>query len=130
MTRTDRIWRCSENKFRNMSHLRNGVIKKRQLFTKQCKRWYKRDRLVCMLHKVHLVIDSCTAGIFACLLRGTMCIMTFGTAGSTTALCRLASGTTILSHRHPHSAYNDKGGEEHNQYVTEFLHKHCKDRKF
>ncbi|GAA6247447.1 hypothetical protein CE91St11_22140 [Bacteroides uniformis] len=59
-----------------------------------------------------------------------MCIMAFGTAGSAAALRRLASGTAILNYRNPHSAYNDKGGKEYSQYVTEFLHKRCKDRKF
>ena len=54
----------------------------------------------------------------------------FGTAGSAAALRRLASGTAILNYRNPHSAYNDKGGKEYSQYVTEFLHKRCKDRKF
>ena len=56
--------------------------------------------------------------------------MAFGTAGGAATLCRLAYGTAILNYRNPHSAYNDKGGKEYSQYVTEFLHKRCKDRKF
>lgn len=94
MTRADDIWRCPEMHFRSAGHLRQGVIKQRQLLTKQCKGWHERSRLVCMFHEIHLVVDGCTTGI------------------------------------NPHSAYNDKRGKEYSQYVTEFLHKRCKDRKF
>lgn len=45
-------------------------------------------------------------------------------------MCRLASGTAILNYRNPHSAYNDKGGKEYSQYVTEFLHKRAKIESF
>ncbi len=49
-------------------YLRQGVIKQRQLLAKQYKEWHERNRLVCMLHEIHLVVDGCTAGILACFL--------------------------------------------------------------
>lgn len=65
MTRADDVWRRPEMHLRSISHLRQGVIKQRQLLTKQCKGWHERSRLVYMLHEIHLVVDGCTTGILA-----------------------------------------------------------------